>query len=166
MRAGSWKMLLRQKTSALVWLTLALSTIGASASAEDFVGLARDANQVWFISTNVLKQADGDIRTHVYQVFRDGQIMGGKTFYYADWIIDFDCAGGNWYPVQVSFVGDDFSIIASSDFAGAKPEKVGEGNVWGPRYACDPSAAEANRRLSGADWKAVASSIYPGKTRP
>jgi hypothetical protein len=143
-------------TTALVALTLSTNAL-----AEDFIGLARDASQVWFLSkSGITKQQNGEIQTDVYQVFRDGRMMGGSAVHFADFRVAYDCAGQTWHPVKATFFGEGFSFVGSADLATALPKAVTPENVWGPAYACDPSTASADRLLSGKDWREVASTLY------
>jgi len=150
-----------QILSRLVTPVLVALTMSTNALAEDFIGLARDNSQAWFLSVSgIAKQPNGEIQTDIYQVYRDGRTMGGSAAHFADFRIAYDCAAKTWHPVRVTFFGEGFSSIGSGDLTGASPQAVTPDNVWGPSYACDPSTATANRRLSGKNWREVASVLY------
>ncbi|HEY3812496.1 MAG TPA: hypothetical protein VGL66_04665 [Caulobacteraceae bacterium] len=143
-------------TAALLFLTLSTNVLAA-----DFIGLARDDSQAWFLSaSDIARQPNGEIQTDVYQVYRDGRTMGGRAAHFADFRIAYDCAGKTWHPVKIAFFDEAFSLIGSSDLTNAAPKPVTSENAWGPAYACDPSKAAATRRLSGKDWREVASILY------
>ena len=155
-RGIAGRVLLPLLVSALLSLSLSSNVF-----AEDFIGWGRDASQAWFLSASGLaKQPNGDIQTDIYQVYRDGRAMGGHAAHFADFRMAYDCAGKTWHPVRVSFFGEEYSFIGSADLTNALPKPVTPDNVWGPAYACEPGTATANQRVSGKDWREVASALY------
>jgi hypothetical protein len=157
---------LRRRVAAHMWsltvMAVLLSlTLNTQVFAEDFIGLAHDTSQAWFLSASAItRQPNGEIQTDIYQVYRDGRTVGGSTAHFADFRIAYDCAGKTWHPVRVTFFGEEYSLIGSADLANAVPKPVARENVWGPAYACDPSTATASQRISGKGWREVASASY------
>ncbi len=147
--------------SPLITAALAVLMFSTNALAEDFIGLARDDSQAWFMSASgVAKQPNGEIQTDVYQVFRDGKPMGGHTAQFADFRIAYDCAGKTWHPVKMALFDEGFSLIGSGDLGNGAPQPITPDNIWGPAYACNPETATASRRLSGKNWREVASALH------
>ncbi|WP_372783113.1 hypothetical protein [Phenylobacterium sp.] len=152
----------------LLALGTAAQTVPPTASDENFIGLARDERQAWFLSSSAItRQPDGAIQTHVYQVFRDAMVMGDKAVHFTDWIMEYDCAAGTFHPVSVTFMGDEFAYAASSTFPpGPKPMAATPDNAWGYGLVCDPASVTANRRMHNRDWREIAKRFYATMQRP
>jgi hypothetical protein len=137
-------------------------------SPESFIGLSRNERQATFLSVSaIVKTANGEIQSHVYQVMGDGMKLGDKTARYADFTMAYDCTAMTFHPVATDFLDDQFGSVATSKFpTNQKPIAAGPNNAWGFAYACNPSSAPDDRRFNSQDWHTKAVSLFAEMPKP